>query len=167
MGLRVEYILLVSLAILFGFIFMEQPNDVKAIESNSSKELFFENLSLIDLSENGIDNQLLASSVVKYKDSFEFANIDVNYKKTHTILAKKAVYRDNIVYLNDNISLKKGDEFSFTTNSLVYSIDDEIAHTDGAFVLDINDSRVIGEKLYYDLDIEEVSANAIRATIQF
>lgn len=167
MGLRIEYILLVSLAVLFGFIFMEQPNDIEPIDSNLSRELYFKNLSLIDLSENGIDNQLLASSIIKYKDSFEFEDINATYKKTHTVLAKKAVYRDDIIYLENNISLKRGNEFSFETNSLKYSIDDKIAHTDSSFILDINGSRVIGEKLYYNLESEKVSADSIKATIHF
>ncbi|NEW60254.1 LPS export ABC transporter periplasmic protein LptC [Sulfurovum sp. bin170] len=167
MVLRVEYILVVSLVILFGFIFMEQPNDVKAIESNSSKELYFKNLSLIDLSEKGIENRLVSSSVIKDGDSFEFEDIDITYKQTHRILAKKAIYRDDFVYLEDNISLRRDDGFSFVTDDLKYSMEEKIASTDSHFRLDMNGSRVSGEKLYYNLDREEVSADRIDASIIF
>jgi LPS export ABC transporter protein LptC len=167
MGLRVEYILFVALVVLFGFIFREQPNDIKAIESNSLKEIYFKNLSLVDLSENGIDNQLLSSSIIKYKNSFELKDVNATYKKTHTILAKKALYKYDTIYLEDNIFLKKGDEFSFSTNSLIYSMDDKIAHTDGRFVLDINGSRVTGEKLHYNLEREEVLADRVKASLHF
>ncbi len=167
MGLRIEYILLISLAVLFKFVFMERPANIKAMEPNSSKELYFKNLYLVDLSENGVDNQLMSSSVVKYKNSFELKDINVTYEKIHTVLAKKAVYKYDTLYLEDNISLKKGDEFSFVTKSLVYDMNEKIANSDGGFILDINGSRVVGEKLYYNLEREEVSADAIRASLLF
>ncbi|SFV64811.1 hypothetical protein MNB_SV-12-130 [hydrothermal vent metagenome] len=167
MVLRIEYILVVSLAILFGFIFMKQPNSVKAIESNSSKELYFKNLSLIDLNENGVENQLVASSVIKDGDSFGLEDVDITYKQTQRILAKKAIYRDDFVYLEDNISLKRDDGFSFIADDLKYSMKKKVATTNSHFRLDTNGSRISGKKLYYNLDREEVSADGIDATIRY
>ena len=167
MDLRIEYVLLLSLAILFGFILMEQPVDIKAIESNSSKEIYFKNLALIDLNEEGIENQLLSSSLMKSKDSFEFEDINVTYKKNHNILAERAMYREGLVHMEGNVSLRRSDGFSFITDDLVYNMDDKVASTKGDFRLDINESRVSGENLYYNLDREEVKANTIRANISF
>jgi LPS export ABC transporter protein LptC len=167
MVIRVEYILIISLAILFAFVMMENPKSLKAVESNSSKEVYFKNLSLIDLNERGIENQLVSSSVMKYSESFEFENVNIIYKKTHTVSAQKATYKDGFIYLEDNISLRRDDGFSFVTDDLRYSIDEKIASTDSPFRLDMNGSRVFGKKLYYNLDKEVISADKINASIFF
>jgi LPS export ABC transporter protein LptC len=167
MVLRVEYILVISLAVLFGFIFMKQPNDIKPIESNSTKELYFKNLSLIDLSEKGVENRLVSSSVIKYRDSFEFKEINATYKRTHNLVAGRATYRDGLVYMEDNISLQRSDGFSFVANDLVYNMEDEVAYAKSDFKLDINGSSVSGENLYYNLNREEVKADFIKAMISF
>jgi len=165
--IRIEYILIVSLAVLFGFIFMKQPNDVKAIESNLSKELYFKNLSLIDLNQNGVENRLLASSISKYKDFFEFEKIDATYKKNHKLLANRATYRDGFVHIENNISLKRSDGLSFIANNLEYNMETKSLYAKSDFQLDINGSRVLGKNLYYNLDIKEVKADFIRAKIEF
>jgi len=146
---------------------MKQPNDVKAIESNSTKELYFKNLSLIDLNENGVENQLSASSVAKYKTSFEFEDVNATYKRTHNLVANRAVYEDGLVNMEGNISLKRGNDFSFVGDDLIYDMEDEAVYVDKHFRLDMNGSTVIGENLYYNLDREEVKADFIRASIRF
>jgi len=166
MVLRIEYILLISLVVLFGFIITEKPRNLKAIESNVSQEILFENFSLVELTEQGVENQLIASLATKYKgDRFEFRDINIT-EKEHIICAKEARYENKIIYLKDNILLKRADGLSFKADELRYNIKDKIAHIDSKFLLDINSSSYIsGRELLYDFDKKEISANMINATI--
>jgi lipopolysaccharide assembly outer membrane protein LptD (OstA) len=167
MVLRVEYILVISLVILFGFIFMKQPNDIKPIESNSTKELYFKNLSLIGLSEKGVENRLISSSVIKYRDHFEFKDINATYKREHNLLANRAIYRDRLVSMEGNISLQRSDGFSFIADKLLFNIESKLLYAESDFQLDINGSSVSGKNLHYNLEREEVHADFIKAMLTF
>ena len=91
MVLRVEYILLISLGILSFFIFIEKPNSIDAKEANSSKEVLFQDFSLVEINQNGIENELKATEAIKYRDSLEAKDIDITHKKIYHIIAKKAI----------------------------------------------------------------------------
>jgi len=166
MALRIEYILLLSLAILTIFIFIEKPTNIKAIKSNSSKEVYFKNFSLLELDENGVKNQLIASEATKDKNSFYLIDINITHNKTHKLLAKKAKYIKDFIYLEDNVWLKRDDGFKFWTNSLKYKIKEKIAYTDRNFIINIHTNHISGKELYYNLNTKIVSAKDINASIE-
>jgi len=165
MVLRVEYILLISLGILSFFIFIEKPNSIDAIETNSSKEALFRDFALVEIDENGIKNELRATEAIKYKNSLEARDINITHEKVYHVLAQKAVYKKNIVSIENNITLKKDNEMEFQTDSLNYKMKEKIAYTDDGFVMDINGSKIRGTHLKYDLNRGEISADKINATI--
>ncbi len=167
MALRIEYILILALIIITIFIFTEKPNNIKAIESNSSKEIYFKKFSLLEIDENGVENQLVASEATKDKNSFYLIDINITHKKIHTLLAKKAVYIKNFIYLEGNVWLKRDDGFSFWTNDLNYRIKDKIAYTNRGFIIDMNKSKISGKELYYNLNTENISAKEINASINY
>ncbi|HHB93592.1 MAG TPA: LPS export ABC transporter periplasmic protein LptC [Campylobacterales bacterium] len=165
MVLRVEYILLISLGVLSFFIFIEKPNSIKSIESNSSKEALFRDFSLVEINKNGIKNELIATEAIKYKDYFEAKYINITHEKIYHLLAQKAIYKKNIVSLEDNITLKKDNEMEFQTESLIYKMREKIAYTEDGFIMDINGSKIRGTHLKYDLNRGEISAEGINASI--
>ncbi|NOZ90194.1 MAG: LPS export ABC transporter periplasmic protein LptC [Epsilonproteobacteria bacterium] len=165
MVLRVEYILLISLGILSFFIFIEKPNSIDAKEANSSKEALFRDFSLIEINENGIENELKATEAVKYKESLEAENIDITHQKIYHIIAKKAVYKKNIVSIENNITLKKDNEMEFKTDSLIYNMKEKVAYTKDGFEMDLNGSKIYGSNLRYDLKQKDISADGINATM--
>jgi len=167
MVLRIEYILILALAIITIFIIIEKPNSVKAIESNSSKEIYFKNFSLLEIDEKGIENQLIAKEATKDKNSFYLIDINITHKKIHNLLAKKAVYIKDFIYLEDDVWLKRDDGFSFWTNDLNYRIKDKIAYTNRGFIIDMNESKIYGKKLHYNLNTKKISAQNIKASIKY
>jgi LPS export ABC transporter protein LptC len=167
MALRIEYILLLSLIILSIFIFTEKPKSVKAIESNSSKEIYFKNFSLLEIDKSGIKNQLVAQEATKDKNSFYLVDINITHQKHHNLMAKKAVYVKDFIYLKGDVLLKRSDGFSFLTNDLNYRIKDKIAYTNKGFVMDINRSKISGRDLKYNLNTKDISAKRINALIEY
>jgi len=165
MVLRVEYILLISLGILSFFIFIEKPNSIESIETNSSKEALFRDFSLVEINEKGIENELRATEAIKYKNSLEARDINITHKKIYHVLAKKAVYKKNIVSIENNITLKKDNEMEFQTDTLTYKMKEKIAYTDDGFIMDINGSKIRGTHLKYDLNRGEISADNINASM--
>ncbi len=168
MALRVEYILILSIMIVGVFIFIEKPKNIKLIESNSTKELFFKNFSLLEIDENGVKNQLNAKEATKDKNSFYLIDINITHDKTDNILAKKAIYIKDFIYLKDKVILKrKKDNFQFSTNDLNYRVKDKIAYTNMGFTLKSNNNIINGTNLYYNLETKEISAKDINASIDY
>ena len=167
MALRVEYILILSIIVVGVFIFIEEPKNIKLIESNSTKELFFKNFSLLEIDENGVKNQLNAKEATKDKNSFYLIDINITHDKTDNILAKKAIYMKDFIYLKDRVTLKRKGEFQFSTNDLNYRVKDKIAYTNSGFILKINQNRINGTNLYYNLKTKEISAKKINASIDY
>ncbi len=167
MALRIEYILLLALGVIAIFIFTKKPNSIKAIEANSSKEIYFKNFSLLEIDKNGIENQLIAKEAIKDKNSFYLMDINITHKKIHNLLAKKAVYIKDFIYLEGNVWLTRDDGFSFWTNDLNYRIKDKIAYTNRGFTIDMNESKISGNNLYYNLNTKKISAKDINASIKY
>ena len=165
MALRVEYILILSIMVVGVFIFIEEPKSIKLIESNSTKELFFKNFSLLEIDESGVKNQLNAKEATKDKNSFYLIDINITHDKTDNILAKKAIYMKDFIYLKDRVTLKRKGEFQFSTNDLNYRVKDKIAYTNRGFTLKVNQNRINGTNLYYNLKTKEISAKDINASI--
>ena len=167
MVLRVEYILLISLGILSFFIFIEQPNNIDAIESNSSKEALFRDFSLVEINQNGIENELKATEAIKYKNSLEARDINITHEKVYHVLAQRAIYKKNLLSIEKNITLKKDNEMKFQTDNLEYHIKEKIAYIKDSFIIDINGSKILCSHLRYDLNKGEISADGINATIEY
>jgi len=165
MVLRVEYILLISLGILSFFIFIEKPHNIEAIETNSSKEALFRDFYLVEINQDGIKNALRATEAIKYKNSFEARDINITHNKIYHLLAQKAIYKKNIVSIENNIILKKDNAMEFQTDNLTYKMKEEIAYIDDGFLMDINGSKIKGTHLKYDLNIGEISADGINASM--
>jgi LPS export ABC transporter protein LptC len=165
MVLRIEYILLIAFAILFWVIAIEEPKSIEATESNCTKEVFFKNFSLIELTPTGVENHLSSSSAIKYSNRFEFEDINITYKNSHHLFAHKGSYEKDKVYLEDNVSLTRDDGLSFMTYDLRYSIKDKVAYTNRGFVMEVNESQIRGQQLHYDLALKKISADKIEASI--
>jgi len=165
MGLRIEYIIVVFLMVVSSSLVLLQTHSVHPIESNASKELLFQNFSLIELGENGIAQQLSASLAIKDKRYFELDDINVTYQKTQHLLAKKARYEEKFIYLTDHVRLSRDDGVRFETKALTYSLVKGSISSHKPFVLEMNESRIAGDNLHYNLKSKRVWADNIEAKI--
>ena len=165
MVLRVESILIIGIGLVFALLLFQDESSVDAVESNSSKELSFNNFSLIEITPKGVENRLSAKEAIKYTTHFELQEINITYKNTQHLLAAKATYQDDFIYLDQSVLFKRDDGLVFRTEKLEYSIKSKKLYADESFYIDINGSRIAGKNLQYDLDDKNISAQKIRATI--
>ncbi len=167
MALRIEYFLILALIILLLSVLRINPISQDAVESNSSKELVFTNFSLIELKENQIGNALLASETTKYTNYLDMKEINLTSDKGDMLLATQGIYRDDVVYLKENVELKNHDNYRFLTDSIDYNVDAKYLKGTASFTLDIYKSHFKGDNLEYNMTSQEVKANHIEASIFF
>ena len=165
MAVRIEFVLLVVLMIVFGFIFFSKTENIKAVKSSSTSELLFEDFSLVELNESGVSHQLISSIALKDRKFFTLSDINITYDQTQHLCAKEARYEDDTIHLKDDVILERDDGISFSSEHLKYLVDDEILHIDSNFSLEINGSLIVGENLTYSLDEKSISADNISAKI--
>jgi len=165
MALRIESILIIGIGLVFALLLFQDKSGVDAIESNSSKEFSFNNFSLIEITPKGVENRLSAKEAIKYTTHFELQEINITYKNTQHLLATKATYQDNFIYLDQSVLFKRDDGLEFKTEKLEYSIKSKKLYADKSFYIDMNESHIAGENLQYDLDDKNISAQEIRAMI--
>lgn len=167
MVLRIEFILLIGVGLVFALLLVQDASDVDAVESNSSKELSFNNFSLIEITPKGVENRLSANEAMKYTSHFELHNINITYQNTQHVLATRATYHDDFIYLDDSVVVKRDDGLQFKTGSLEYAVKSKQLYGDQTFYIDMNESHIVGENLQYDFRDQNISANKIKATIYF
>ncbi len=167
MALRIEYMILLFLVVVLSSLFLLRPNSVHVVESNGTTELMFQQFTLMELDEQGVANQLSASLAVKDKSYFKLKDVNVSYQKSQHLLAKNARYEDKFLYLKDQVRIQRDDGLSFETEDLVYALSKGEIHTEKSFSIEMNQSRIGGEKLHYNLKSRRVFADKIEATIIF
>ncbi|MCK5853805.1 MAG: LPS export ABC transporter periplasmic protein LptC [Sulfurovaceae bacterium] len=165
MAVRIEFILILVLLIVFGFIFFSKTENIKAVKSTSTSELLFENFSLVELNESGVSHQIISSQALKDKKFFTLSDINITYNQTQHLYATEARYEEDIIHLKDDVILRRDDGIFFSSEHLKYSVNKKKLHIDSNFSLDINGSIIIGENLNYLLDNKSISADKISARI--
>ena len=165
MVLRIEYLLFLGLVLLVLSILGINPSSQSAIQVSSEKEILFQNFSLVELKENVIGQQLSAVETIKYKTHLDFKEVDVSDELGHNIKAKQGIYKDNTVYMKENIRLTRKDGLVFTTENLNYNLKTKEMKTFSPFTLELNESRIKGTNLMFYLNTKEIRADNIEATI--
>ena len=167
MVIRIEYLLLLLLVILVFSIMGINPSSQSAIQSQGDKEIFFQKFSLFELKEGELGKQIFASETTKYVTHLDLKNIHLNDEDGHVLLANKATYQNNSVFLEENITLTANNGLMFSTESLNYELKEKIAMSSKPFLLDFNGSTIRGKNLAYSIKTKEVSADSINASILF
>ena len=142
--------------------------EIKQPKLNFS-DITFENLDTFLFTPEGLKGKLQASTALIYKEHNELYGVrTILWFNDHndTLRADKALYRQNILHLINNISYRSNNTFLLKSDDLVYNIDTEIAVSKTPFSLEGNRSKVTGSYLVYDTVKREVKANNVVFTIE-
>jgi len=167
MAVRIEYLLFVSVALLLLSILGLNPTSYEAISSTAKKEIEFHNFSLLDIKSNDIGQKLSALKTVKYKDYLELDSIHLSGINGYSIFAKKAIYKDDFIYMHKDVKLLREDNLTFLTENLSYDIKNKKVENSKPFILKFNKSIIKGNNLEVFINSKKIIANNINASIWF
>ncbi len=170
MAVKIFAIILLLVIMEITFLSTKEPVTLEIRQPKLDfSDITFENLNAYLLTKEGLQGELRASRALAYKERNELYNIHtVLYFSDHndTLQADKAIYRQNILHLLDNIVYKSNETFLLKSDDLVYNIDTERVISNTPFLLEQNRSRATGSYLVYDTRKREVSARDITFTIE-
>ena len=141
------------------------PTSKPAISSKGDKEISFKNFELIELKEQESGRNLVAFKATKYQNYLDLKEINIS-DNGHNITAKRAIYEDDAIFMQDEVFFKRSDGLIFSTQEMNYDLKKEELKTFNTFELAFNNgSTLIGTKLYYNLKEKIISADNIEAKI--
>jgi len=168
MVLRIEYLLLLVLSLLILSILGINPTDnAPTVSDKGDKEIHFENFSLFELHEGSSGKKLFASETTKYTEYMDLKDVNLTDEEGQNIIAKKAIYKGDAIYMSEKVKLTRIDGLTFTAEDLTYDLKTKEMQTYSPFSLEFNGSIIIGTDLEYRVKEKEISANSIEATILF
>jgi len=165
MVLKIEYILILLIVLLIASIFGINPDSKSAINSKGTKELSFKDFSLFEVKVNMQGRHVLAHEATKYTKYLDLKEINITDENGHNILAKRAIYEDDTIFMKDDIQLSRNDGLTFTAINLSYDIQTEKVESSDTFNLKFSGNNIEGVNLKYSLKGKEISADEIEASI--
>jgi len=124
---------------------------------------------IYEISPHKIDHFFEGEHGKRFSDRYEVsvAKFTNNEKALlESIRADKALYKDDIVSLDGKVHYVRADGLQFRSNEGLYDQKRSLITTDGAFTITKNENIIQGTHLYYNLNLDTVSANQIRASYQ-
>jgi len=165
MVLKIEYILIFVTLILIASIMGINPSSKEAITSKGDKEVVFKDFALFEVRIDSSGRQIYAHEATKYQNYLDLKEINISDENGHNILAKRAIYEDDTIFMKDEIKLSRKDGLTFQAINLSYDIKTEEVETFDTFKLKFNGNHVEGVNLKYSLQKKEISADDIEASI--
>ena len=117
-----------------------------------------------EVNESGVKTILAGSYAQRFADRYEVSDLnltDRSDKHIENMTAKRGVYREPMVYLQDDVNYRRDDGIRFETDSVDYNQTSGRMSTDGAFVLKRGEDRFKGNDLVYNTKRGTISAKQI------
>jgi len=167
MAVRIEYLLMAIFAILIVSIFGFNPISKEAVSSKGEREVEFRNFSVYNIKEDDTGRQLHAVRAIKYKNYMDFEKVVLEDEQGHIIHSNKAIYEDDLLYMNEHVKVSRDDGVDFFTESLNYDLKEKRIATEEPFLLEFNQSVIRGKKLDFSVEGKIISGNEVDAHIWF
>ena len=165
MGIKLEYILIILISIIIYFAMTVKLENSTSLHKNDNKELEFTNTTFIEVDKKKMRAKAYGTYGVRQNGIFTLDDVEYSTNKIKQLLANKGVYKNNILYLDGNVSLKQKNGFRYTTQHANYNQKSEVLYITSPFIAHINKNIVHGDTLVYYTLKEEANATNIDAVI--
>jgi len=165
MALKIEYTLVLIITLLIASILGINPVSKPAINSKGDKEVSFKNFDLFELNVDTKGKKVSAYEAIKYRNYLDLKEVNLSDENGHNIVAKRAIYENNNIFLKENILLTRDDGLRFKAQKLNYNFKTESVVISKAFILDFNGSNIKGDNLEYNMKERSISADHIVASL--
>jgi LPS export ABC transporter protein LptC len=151
---------------MFGYF---KPIDADKLSTKEVPQFELDKFVIYEISPHKIDRFFEGEHGKHFEDRYEVSSAKFsNNEKTlfESIRADNALYKNDIITLDGHVHYQRADGLQFHSNEGEYDQNRSLVKTDGVFTITKNDNIIHGTRLYYDLNLESVSADQIRASYQ-
>ncbi|MFH0709024.1 MAG: LPS export ABC transporter periplasmic protein LptC [Pseudomonadota bacterium] len=167
MSINIFFILILTLLVGMFSYFKPLKHDQLASKEVPSFEL--DKFVIYEISPERIDRFFEGEHGKRFSDRYEVSDAKfTNNEKAllESIRANSALYKDDVITLEGKVYYARSDGLQFHSNEGMYDQKRSFLTTEEAFTITKNENSIEGRHLLYDLNLDTVSADQIRASYQ-
>jgi len=149
--------------------FLFKPLHIKQQEFVDVPLLNMHNFVMYELDRLGLQKLMSGNQALRYKDRYVMNSVDFTDNGKEFIANMKAdhaLYKNNIVNLNGNITYVREDGLTFKTPSLIYNTTTSLAKTNDAYKAYRDNSIVTGKTLKYNAKFDTLKSKNVTVKYQ-
>ncbi len=167
MSINIFFVLILTLLVgMFGYF---KPLECDQFAAKEVPLFELDKFVIYEISPTKIDRFFEGEHGKRFSDRYEVSEAKfTNNEKAllESIRADNALYKENIIALDGKVYYARADGLQFHSNEGLYDEKRSLITTDGAFTITKNENSIQGTHLYYNLNLDTVSADQIRASYQ-
>jgi len=168
MAVKIEWILVFMIVAILAFAYdFKVKNSSLQNQTQVSKNLEFYNISFTKVDKKEIQSIIYSRYGVLYGNVLNTYKVNYKDNQIESLKADNAIFVDDYVYVEGNISLYQKDNFSCFTQSAIYNKKLSILNIPKRFVAKLNDNVIKGKNLIYDIQHKLLKASSIEASLEF
>ncbi len=167
MNINIFFTLILSALVMIFFFF--EPMKIKQQKFIDVPLFELTSFTLHELSRVGLETLMTGDDAIRYADRYTVSNInytDNSKEYIASMKAKRGVYKDDIVDLEDDVVYAREDGLSFETNKAVYNKKTSIATADSDYTSYRGKNIVNGSFVKYNNSLKRVESKNVTATYQ-
>ncbi len=165
MGLKLEIILIVSIIAIFSVAFTVKITNDRSVDKVSTKELEFTQTTFIEVDINKTQGKAFGTYGIRDRGILTLHNLTYHTDNIESLSAKRGIYKNNKIYLDDNIRVDQKEGFDYRAEHAIYDKKTEILEINSAFTAVMDRNIIHGSRLRYDTRKKEAFAKSVDAVV--
>jgi len=165
MGLRIEWIALVTIAAMLVFSYLITADQKKREEYRFSKEMEVFHSTTIEVNSTGVESRLVSDYAVKEGKELRLKKVIYSEANIEELRADRGRYLDEKLYLDGHVYLLQKNGYIYQGEHAIYDKKKRVLDVTGRFSAYINRNIIHGSHLHYDLDEKSATAENIDAIL--
>ncbi|MCK9372893.1 MAG: LPS export ABC transporter periplasmic protein LptC [Sulfuricurvum sp.] len=144
-----------------------KPSSAHNTMSGEIPKIELESFVIYEVEPQGVKRFFEGKEGKLFDERYEITSAKFSNNTKHlleSIQSDHALYQADFITLNGNVRYQREDGLQFRSEEGTYDQNRSIIRTEGDFVITRNRNRIEGTKLYYNIDDDTVSADAIRGS---
>lgn len=124
---------------------------------------------MYELDTKGLETIMIGNAATRYSNRYTIKQMDYTDNAKNYIAnmkADNAVYKDELVTLDGNVTYLRDDGLTFKTQQAIYNKNTAITMSDVGYVAYLNGSVIKGSYIQYDNNKNRIFSKNVHATIQ-
>jgi len=150
------------------YIFFK-PSNIKQKEYVNIPQLEMGKFVLYEFDTKQIKTIMFGGSAKKYDDRYEVKDIDYtdnSNKKISTLMAKNALYKNDVVYLDTNVTYTTENDFIYKSSKAVYNKTKQTVISDATYTAYLGKNVAKGDYIRYNRAKNKIYSKNIDITYQ-
>ena len=165
MGIKLEHALIFVIVLTIAVTTTVKLTNKVNNSLVTKKELEFTDTTFIEVDTEKMLARSYSTYGLRESGVLHLKHLTYHTTSIDLLLANHGIYKNNILFLDGNVSLQEKEGFYYTTEHANYNQKTEILHITSPFTAHMNKNIIKGKTLDYDAKKKEANATGIDAVI--